>query len=382
MPRTFLTAYPWDLIDEGVDAALDRLHGELGVSGVSVWAATPPRELLRPRAVAPRVFRTRGGLFYQPSPELFAATRCKPVVSSWLQGRNPLARIAEGCARRGLALRARVSAAATGRLANRYPAMACRNVFDVESTERLCLADPDVQAYLCSLAADLTGNYGIEGLVLADFGLGWSEAFATRLDAGRDLGEAERCLLGLCFRECCHQKATAAGLDVEVARRVALAALNESLISGAALQGGFADLVAAEPALAAYLRWQTDELNGLLRRVAESCRCELLLEWETGIAAGFQRRSLDCASIAGVLVRADDPAGVELAVRAGAPRVESLLGVSQVAGAEPNELVSVLSGFARRGTPAVEIENYGLLSESALTAVKQAIRYARRSHAG
>ena len=129
MLKAFLTAYPWDLIDEGVDAVLDRLHGEVGISGVSVWVASPPVVQLRVRDVGPRVVRSRGGLFFHPDEQPYAATRCKPIVSGWVKGRHPLTRIAEACAERAMDLRVIVSAAMTGRLAQRHAEMACKNVF-------------------------------------------------------------------------------------------------------------------------------------------------------------------------------------------------------------------------------------------------------------
>ncbi|MGB2985153.1 MAG: hypothetical protein WBE26_04665, partial [Phycisphaerae bacterium] len=119
--QVFLTAYPWDLLDEDLGTVLDRLHGEIGVTGVSVWVSSPALTQLRVRDVEPRVFRTRGGLFFHPDEQRYVATRCKPVVSSRHKTRNPLARIADACAERALELRVIVSAAATGRLAQRYP---------------------------------------------------------------------------------------------------------------------------------------------------------------------------------------------------------------------------------------------------------------------
>ena len=116
MLKSYIVVYPWDLLDEGIDVVLDRLQGEVGVDGVSLWIATRAVTQLRVRRVEPRCFRTRGGVFFQPSDECYAASQIKPPVSSWMQDRDPLAFVAKACVDRGLKLRVKLSAACTGRL--------------------------------------------------------------------------------------------------------------------------------------------------------------------------------------------------------------------------------------------------------------------------
>jgi len=205
MIRAHLTAYPWDLIDEREEAVLDRLRGEIGVTGLSLWVASPPVRQLRVRDVEPRIFSTRGGLFFRPSDEPYTGTRCKPLASGWHKGSDPLARIADACADRSLDLRAVVSATATGRVAQRHPEMACKNVFGAVSDTGLCLANPDVQSYLCGLVTDLSGRYQLTGVSIADFALAWPEAWNQDLRCGVPLDDMARSLLGICFCESCHQ---------------------------------------------------------------------------------------------------------------------------------------------------------------------------------
>src|SRR5690349_13438156 len=99
-----MNCYPWDLVDEGIDAVLDRLKGEAGVTGISVPFSCGPIVQLRPHAgVSPRTFRSRGGVQFQPEASHYTGTRIRPVVADWLRKSNPLAAIAEACAKRGLA---------------------------------------------------------------------------------------------------------------------------------------------------------------------------------------------------------------------------------------------------------------------------------------
>ena len=95
MLRAFVSASPWDLIDDDLDGGLDRLHGEVGVTGVSLWAVAPPRVELRTRSINPRVFHTRGGAFFHPEGRYYDATRCKPIASARVKSSDPIARLSQ-----------------------------------------------------------------------------------------------------------------------------------------------------------------------------------------------------------------------------------------------------------------------------------------------
>ena len=41
MLRAFMAVYPWDLADEGLEGVLDRLRGEVGLTGLSLWVGAP-----------------------------------------------------------------------------------------------------------------------------------------------------------------------------------------------------------------------------------------------------------------------------------------------------------------------------------------------------
>ncbi|MDO8630347.1 MAG: hypothetical protein Q7R41_07625, partial [Phycisphaerales bacterium] len=218
LPSLFVSAYPWNLMERGLDKLLDRLRGEVGVTGLSVWAATPPLKQFRVRDVQPRLFCTDGGVFFQPSDRHGSGTGCRPLVSTWTRGGNPLATIAEQCARSDVRLRAILPAATTGQLALRYPEFACRNAFDDESGSAICLGNPDVQEYIVSLATDITCNYPVQELVLADFSVSWREAFSREMLLTAPLGDAERGVLSTCFCGACMRASEDAGVDVREAR--------------------------------------------------------------------------------------------------------------------------------------------------------------------
>ena len=390
MFELFIVAYPWDLPAEDVGGVLDQLRGEVGVSGLSLWVAAPPSAQLRasaPRPLSlgatvssarrPRVFRTRGGVFFQPADRHYTQTRCQPIVSSWVTMGNPLATIAKACAGRGLSLRAIVSAAAAGRMAERYPEFACRSAFGDESSARLCLANAEVQTYLRGMALDLSTNAGVTALTLADFDVRWSDA--DNFHAGVPLGVVERSLLAVCFCESCVQRSQSAGIDVEAARRAVEQTVNLAFERGPREETQIEDFFAEHESLAEHRRRQIEDLNTLLRKLKEACRCDLLLERTATDLGPDVASGLDLSIPSAVITRVGDPARLPTVMPPRARRNELQLAASSTIGPAASRLVGILPDAAKAGFAAVEIDHYGLLSESALTTLKQAIRFARRS---
>ncbi len=401
--RTFFAAYPWDLVDEGIEAVLDRLHGDVGINGLSVWVGLPPVTQLRLREPEHSIFRTAGGLFFAPDKQHYLQTRCKPLISDWLKkAKDPLPRIAEACAARGVELRVIVSAAATGRFAHHYPEMASKNVFAAVSHTSLCLANPDVQAYLCGLAADLSTKYDLAGLVVTDLVIAWLDAFSPDLHPSYMLGDTERALLAMCFCESCQQKASGVvpgSLAAEAVRTI----LHEIFELGVPTEHRIDRLLSDYPTLSDYDRWRSSELSTFLASLKESCRCPLLVLRTANVlrTAKVQRTAnvlrpatrgapvvtpspsfsdaIDVSVPAAVITQIDNRDELRTAPCAGAAGSELGLSESFVLRCGDSELVTALAEAVGLGLTVVQIDNYGNLPERALTPIKQAIRFARRT---
>ncbi|MFQ5495490.1 MAG: hypothetical protein ACE5EX_08925, partial [Phycisphaerae bacterium] len=278
MIDTYLTTFPWDLLDEGLDAALDRLHGQVGLTGVCVWAASPPVRYLRTRDVKPRFFRTRGGLFFHPDVPRYESTRCRPLVAAAATAEDPLVRIADACAEHRLALRMIVAAATAPRLARAQPEMAAKNLFGDVSRRTVCLANPNVEAYLCTLAADLSSRRHVSGVILADMGIGWGEATEPPPVGLEPLGPSDRTLLSICFCESCRQRAGEHGVDVAAAQRFARAVLEKTLDTGTGPDGGLKAILDESPSLRAWFDWRRAALSALLGRIVEACGGDVVVD--------------------------------------------------------------------------------------------------------
>jgi hypothetical protein len=378
MTKALIAGYPWDLLDD-LDATLDRLRGDVGATGVAVWAAARPVLTLRAREAEPRVFRTRGGLLFHPSPEHLEGTRIKPIVSEWAKGRTVWPRIAEACAARGLELRAIVSAAATGRLAERNPEAASKNLFGTVSERSLCLCNADVQAFVCGLVADLTSREGVAGSVLTDVHVSWDEARRDAVETALPTDGVQQTLLGMCFCESCYQKAAAEEVDAAAARRVAQKILNDSLEHGNGRAERIEVLVGDQPILAAYQRAQTLELSRLVGRLGEACSGELILERSLDGPMRRQHDAIDWSVPAASLTSLNPDTALSTALSAAARRRELRLPASWALGPNAQELVKTVAQAVEAGCDGLLFDHLGLLPDRGLNTVRQALRFARRS---
>lgn len=365
--QLFIEAYPWDLVGEGVDDLLSRLRGEVGASGICIWAAAKPTSVLRARACETRVFRSRGGLYFQPRRYYYDRTRCRPLVSSWSHSGERFARAIDACRRNALDVRFIVSASRAGRLAEHYPEFATRNAYGAESAQSLCLSNSDVRAYLAGVASDLTAQFQSSAVMVTDFTNTWQEAYDPRLDGTQRLGEAERQLLGTCFCQSCCSRAEAAGINAnDVIREV------QEMIN-ARLNGGCTDAERGPTSgadLHGYLQLQHEHLALLAEEMDEACATRLVIELAGDCAPALRDRGLGLAAYArrGQDMSEGAAGAVEL-------RVPAWLAMDTRA----PDFVSSVHAAAVRGCVAISIDHLGLLPDASLPALKQALRFARRS---
>jgi hypothetical protein len=378
--QLFLLAYPWDVADEGLGPRLDRLRGEVGVTGLSLWAAAPPVAELRARDVAPRVFCSHGGVLFQPSDRLYVNLRAQPIVSTWLRNSNPIKQVAEACAARDIKLRAVISASATGRLAERYPEFACRNLFGGESQHRVCLGSADVQSLLGALIADLTAQCELSAVVLTDFAITWPDMLNGCFQAGPLLGPVEQSLLGACFCPACQRNSHEGGVDAAAAKRTATQFLQQFLDDGGRWEKPLDEFLAQHPAVTAYRRSQMQILNNFLRKLNDACRCGIILDG--GGSEGRGAVAPDPAIAAGFITPVERAEQHAIAARSAGSRGEIRLPAWWAMPARGPQLVGLLPEAARQGVAGVTIDHYGILPDTALTTLRQAIRFTRRSVSG
>ncbi len=382
MFAAYLRMFPWDLLDDDLESMLDRLHGDVGLSGISLWMALPPTEYLRSRCLKPRFVRSGGGLLFPFNEAAYVGTRCKPLIADWVRGKEPLRRIGEACAKRGLSIRAVISASRTGRLAHRYPEMACKSVFQDPCDESVCLSHPDVRSFLSAMVSDLSSREGVGAVVLSNYLIAWTPGLRRHREVDPPgLGDVERILISTCFCESCHQRAVEAGVDVAAARRCVEVLVSKALEAARPGDRSLSGVLADSPPLAAYFAWRSRELSQLLECLSQASKCELVLERYDDGMEGVLQSDLEMTARTVVLHRGQDCTTRTVATCAAARRNELLIPTNHVEDSKGPKLVSALARAAEAGFAAAEFDGFDRLPDSWLTTVKQAVRFARRTTA-
>lgn len=356
-----MIAYPTDLPHEGHGTILDRMQGELGLSGLAAWALSPPRLEPRPGETEPRIWSTRGGMFFQPDQACYESTRCKPMVADVAKGKNPLRWVSEACAARQWPLRVLVSAGAGGGMAHRHPEAACRNALGAASEVNVCLTNPDVQAFLVGTLTDLARHYAVAEMVITDFESVWGEA-----ESAAPSSATIRHLLSHCFCPSCRQRAESDGFDLGSVRAQVARRVGELLDS-------WEEPAPSERALPrAYLEWRVKSRAELWTRLARSVETPLMLDRgrhgdaDAGVGEG-------CPAIVH-MTSGESPASIK-----GHPMAltEAVLDAGLLGGDESG-IVSLVSRAAEAGLRGVLVDHWGRLPERAVAALKGAVRFARR----
>ena len=383
-----MVGHLWDIVDEGLEGVLDLLQGRIGVTGLCTPVTSAPvRHLRYGRDVSPRVFHTRGGVFFQPDKAAYENTRCKPTPAEWLKTRNPLAKLSELCRERKLGLRAVIECTNIGRIASGDPHFARKNVFDDASPSQMCLANPDVAEFIRALAVDAGRNYAIDAVEL--IGLDAMETPADDPHSG--LGPGGRHLMAICFCESCKRSAMAAGVDVEAAARSTAVRLDTVFRTGQPIEsarGGLTTLVADDPPLASFLGWYRDRIAELCGRLRNSSGVQVIshtrpmrTEDDVGIDFGYTRDS--DAVVCDYAGWETAPLECLIQRTRGAlddgRRLEVQLAVHTPAGGQAQTLVRNLTRAAELGITSANLDHYGRLPRDHVDLVKQAIRFARRT---
>jgi len=375
MLRALIELYPWDLCDEGVEAVLDRLQGEVGLTGIVLWAATPPVLQIRRRPVDPRVFRTRGGTSFHTDKYRYAATRLVPPVADWVDRENVLAKACEACAQRGLETRFVVSAEAVGGDRDLHPELATRNAFGIESRSHLCLLNPEGQGYLQTLLEELQDRFAFSCLELAGFGSRWGEAAVGN---GGRFSPIGRFLFGSCWCDSCMQQAGGDGVDAESARGATVHGLDRYFGQSNLDDALIRPLLSDDGPVGRYLQWQSCRFQAWFEQLESHFSRRILLRREAmdGIADAFAHGGrIAASSSVHVLSPTWNPQESD-GMDGGASEIHVPACVLEEWQAD--QLVARFSRLAEAGATSITAGNYGLMAPETLVGIRQAVRFARR----
>ena len=227
--RLSVWAYPWDLADEGVAAALDWLR-DAGFDAIELCPNYHAISTFAPRNLGRSIHYSEQGAVYFPArAERYG--RIEPRVFDEPEVLSAYTQAAEHAPSRGIQLNAWVIGMFQPWIARAYPDTAIENVFGARSFATTCPASPDVQEYLAALVGDLCDQYPVHSALLErpghpEFAYGW-----VRERILIDLDPWTRFLAGLCFCENCLTAARTHGVDALEVRESVARELRERLSS-------------------------------------------------------------------------------------------------------------------------------------------------------
>lgn len=387
MTRVFVLANLWDIVDLGTDECLDHIQA-MGAGGVTlVCTGGPVAQLRTPTSSNPQVFRSSGGFFFQPAEDGYRDTRVKPIVATWCKNRNPLETVLDGCRQRGLSFRLRISAFDVGRLAERHPDSAGQTVFGDRSPLTLCPGDPHVRALLRATCADLA-DYGPVAIEIDDPEYRAGAFTGDGIEFGWDPNVAFAALLDTCFAKPSRQTAVEAGVDVDAAAEFVRGELEAAMQTGEGPDTSDASWADQAAQLYAYLECQRATLQSLMASAAEAAKAEVaIVSRQPSGAVGIPNLPLpvlpDLDVLNEAVVQVVGIEGTDQAVDETATRFSHRsgveFGVGEMFAEEPQLLVRACQRAAEQGIPTITLGHYALWPEAADEAVKQAIRFAKRT---
>lgn len=365
-------AYPWDLLDEGVESVASRLS-DAGIDEINLATNYHSVQAFLPHNPERRTFFARASSYFQPANEY---GRLRPVPNEHLQGDDWIATIAEELAETPLSLTSWTIGCHNSRLGMANPDLALTNAFGDPLVFGLCPSQPDVQEYLVAVLADLDERDSFDRIELESFdyfygtGFGWHhEKFHTRLGT---LGEF---LFGLCFCEACRGTATDAGIDVEEVQTTCRETIDAIVDSELSHDTEPEQWLEEHPSVQEYIEIRTATLTDLFKRFRETVETtELgyyvgLLDVERSWIHGADLESLaDPLSYYTVIAyESDREVAVDRlrAVEKRTPDIPLHAGVMPSYPAIENEaaLDGLVDGLAEAGAERISFYNYGLMTE-------------------
>lgn len=205
-----LWIYPWDILDEGVNTALDRARNVAGVSVVKVAVTYHSALLLLPHNPVRRLYAAvEGAAYFHASQEHFPGA-LKPVRSTFAEARDPLRVIEQAAQTHDLGVRAWMVCCHNSCIGTERQDLAVINALGDHLPYALCPSQPDVQEYLLGLVRALGDFPNLEAIELeALYWLPFEHAW-HHPKIGLPLSPRASFLLSLC---CCAACATRSGVD-------------------------------------------------------------------------------------------------------------------------------------------------------------------------
>jgi hypothetical protein len=266
-------AYPWDLVETGVSAAVDRFLA-LGLDTVTVAGSYHAGKFLRPHGQTGKVyFPEDGTVYFNFDPRRYGAIR--PIANSMLSSGKDM--VGELAAYDRMATNVWLVLMHNTALGAAHPQSTVANAFGDRYIYNLCPSAPEARAYAIGLTGDVTESYPVSGVSLETPGfLPYAHGFHHEFALNRGNRWLDS-LLGLCFCTHCMAGAKRAGIQVEALRRQVAADIEAYLESDLDFPSDMAEAfwtadLRSDGDLRALLDWRCAVVASLVREIRDTVR--------------------------------------------------------------------------------------------------------------
>jgi len=378
-----LWAYPWDLLDEGVESVVDRCR-QLGVNELNLATNYHSVQPFLPHNPERKTFFAHASSYFQPDKERYG--RLSPVPNEEMGDEDWLARIDDALAGTDVSLNSWTIGCHNSRLGMANPDLTLESPFGDSLAFGLCPSQPAVQTFLQSLLSDLTARADFNRVELETFDYFYGTGFGWHHDKYHvELGRLGEFLFGLCFCDACREHANDAGVNVETARQQAQAGIRKAIDGDGTPDVKLVEWIDERPELAAYVDARSETLTSLYADLREAAEDDIdlgryagffeledawmhgadlealsdYLDYHTVIAYESSREAVTDRVEAAERLTGDAP--LHAGILPGHPAVK-----------DASTVADIVEGLSERGIERVSFYNYGLLSDRNLEWIRSA----------
>lgn len=261
-PTSTIWTYPWDLIDEGPEQAVQKIR-DTGLEAVSLASAYHSFEMLRPHLPGDVLLRSpRSAVYFQPNPAL----PLNALVSPWMGGDDWWRRCADAIQAADLGLIAWTVFLHNTEVALNHPECAQVHATGDVSTSQLCPANARVRDYAVAIATNLA-RYGISVLECESLSYGPAGHRHYHPKVGVELGTGGQFLHSLCFCAACCEAAGIEGIDPDTLRKSVDQQVRSILATGTPLDDEPNELIGELEGLDRFLKVREHAVSSLVAEV-------------------------------------------------------------------------------------------------------------------
>lgn len=212
--------YAWDLLDEGIDQALDIMQQRGGITGINVATVYHAGKFLHVHNPKRRVVFPRSGtLYFRPDAAWYGRVRIRPPVWPEAETHDLWPALRRATARRDMSLTSWTLCLHNSGIGTAYPDTTVENAYGDRIPTDLCAHHPDIRGYLVAVVADIAAHLEPDRIILESLEyMPFRHGFHHEV-IGVPTGPAVDFLMSLCFCPHCHAAARGAAVDLPAIRR-------------------------------------------------------------------------------------------------------------------------------------------------------------------